>query len=177
MAKKRVLPLTGAEIEKMIEILDDNISKAKGTSMEFIEYRRKLMFILGISLGVDLRSLRWSDILDQDSHRINDVEFDMSDNVKKLIKYYSTKYKVNKDDYVFASKENTPMNIQTFSNMVKTTAEKCGITKEVGMLTLKKTWGLQKFENATDQYEMLLKLQKAYNHPTTKATLRYIGKL
>ena len=75
----------------------------------------------------------------------------------------------------FVTRLDTPITIQTIWNMLKATAVEANIDKNIGTHSLRKTWGYQSYENANNKLNVLLLLQKCYNHPTLQATKKYLG--
>ena len=184
------------EIEQMIQYFDIEILCAVHRKEQYKEYtarRNKLLFIIGINIGIrasDIRLLKWENFFDnngefrqfynlkpQKTKKTGKfVKLYYNDSVKKAIKEYIEIYPItNYNDYVFTSKQGKPITVQTIWNVVKGTAKKVGITQNIGTHSLRKTWGYWVWHEAADKNMALVLLQKCFAHSSTEVTMEYIG--
>ena len=181
--------LTESEIEKMINVFNFEIENAKTDNKINRAYINEMLFIVGLNVGIrtsELRELRWNFFFD-DNHCwknyyiINSVrpqkatiKLNINDKVRNIINKYIEKYPIkNLNNYIF-SKNNKPFTVQVVWGMIRKTAEKAGINKNIGTHTLRKTWGCQCLENAENKETALRILQYCFNHFDIKLTMDYL---
>lgn len=187
---------TVEEIAAMINVLDKHIDEAENDDQRRIAWRNKMLFVIGINVGIrasDLRTLRWSfffkeDGAMKDSYKIQPmktrkqkkfVTLYFNDAVKTIISNYVEQYPYGKlDDYLFASRVgDEPITVRSLWRIIKQTALEAGIDQNIGSHSLRKTWGRFCFEQAEDKTRALVVLQKAFNHSDSLTTLKYVGLL
>lgn len=118
---------TKEEIKAMINVFDKHIQESSGVRRK-IAYRNKLMFIIGISVGLrasDLRVLKWSRFFDENGDMIDKfkvipkktskykkyVPVFLTDKMEKAIQEYVKEYPIDDyDTYLFVSRKNTGRN-------------------------------------------------------------------
>ncbi len=117
---------TEEEIKVMIDVFDKHIANAPDDGKEKIACRNKLLFLLGIHIGLrasDLRMLKWSFFYDKNMEFIDGkrevkpkktrktnkfVPVFINESVKAIIQDYVRKYPIEDiDAYIFASRKNT----------------------------------------------------------------------
>ena len=200
-----VYAFTKEEISKMIYVFDKKIQEIEnGEKDRFYEikreraYKNKLLFLIGINVGIklsDIRMLQWNFFFDESknmkdfyvihpknmSSKNKCVKLYFNQMVKDAILDYINMFPINDtNEYIFTGAQfmtrlDTPITIQTIWNTLKTTASEANIDKNIGTHSLRKTWGYQNYENANNKLNVLLLLQKCYNHPTLQATKNYLG--
>ena len=181
------------EIKRIIEVLNYKIENSYGKQEKQIARRNKLLFILGMNLGIrasDIRELRWEFFFDDDGefrrfYSIKPtktkktgkyVKLFFNNAVKIAIKEYINNYPVNNmEDHIFVSREGKPITVQTMWNVIKGTAKEAGIKQNVGSHSLRKTWGYWVWHEAEDKNRMLVLLQQCFGHSSTVVTMKYIG--
>lgn len=187
---------TRDEIASMIDIFDRHIRDAEDDDKRKIAYRNKMLFVVGINVGVrasDLRLLKLSfffneDGTHKDSYKIQPmktrnkkkfVTMYFNDAVKTMIDRYVTEYPYDSlDDYLFASRKgDEPISVRSMCRIIKDAASEAGIEQNIGSHSLRKTFGRFCFESSEDKTRALVVLQKAFNHSDSLTTLRYIGLL
>lgn len=185
---------TKEEIEKMITVLDKHIAEAPDNDKTQIATRNKLMFVLGINLGIrasDLRTLKWSfffedngefrefySIQPKKQRKYNKyVKLYFNDTVKKAIINYLSVYPYeNVNEYLFKSRiGNDAVRESSMWRIIKDTAKEAGITQNIGSHSLRKTFGFWIWHQATDKQKALVILQRIFNHSDTSTTAKYIG--
>ena len=189
---------TEEEIQKMIEVLDQHIVNALDENKRQIAYRNKLLFVIGINVGLrasDLRLLKYSfffevndnyNIVFKDYYTIQPkktkktkkfVKIFLNQTVKKMITDYINEYPVNDlNDYLFISRKgDEPILERTLWRIIKETADEAGIKQNIGSHSLRKTWGYWCWHNAEDKNKALVILQECFNHSSSLTTMKYIG--
>lgn len=187
---------TKEEIAAMINVFDKHIEEAENDNQRQISFRNKMLFVIGINVGIrasDLRELRWSfffneDGTHKDSYKIQPkktrkqkkfVTMYFNDAVKNMIDSYVAEYSYESiDDYMFASRKGgEPICVRSLCRIIKDAANEAGINQNIGSHSLRKTFGRFCFEQAEDKTRALVILQKAFNHSDSITTLKYIGLL
>ena len=178
----------------MIDTLNKHIEEAENENQKQIAYRNKLLFLIGINIGIrasDLRALKWNFFL-KDNGEFKEfytfqpkkqrkqnkfVKLYFNQTVKKAITDYINIYPINNmEDYLFPSRKgNESITVDRICIVVKKIAKESGIEKNVGSHSLRKTWGFWIWHNAIDKNKALVMLQECFKHSSTTVTLRYIG--
>lgn len=189
---------TKEEIATMINVLDKHINEAENDNQRQIAYRNKMLFIIGINVGIrgsDLRTLQWSFFFDkQEDGDLNFktfytlqplkqrkqkkyVKLFFNQAVKQVIENYVSEYPIeNLDDYLFASRKgDKPVTVKTLWRIIKETANEAGIEQNIGSHSLRKTFGFWCWHEAEDKNKALVVLQQIFNHSSTNVTSKYIG--
>lgn len=188
---------TTKEIEAMINVFDEKISLAPDEDKKHIAYRNKLLFLIGMNIGIrgsDLRTLKWSfffnkkngelvwkesyTILPEKQKKYNKfVTLYFNETVKKSIGNYINKYPINDlDDYViFSRKGDEPLTVSGLWGIIKQTAKEAEIKQNIGSHSLRKSWGYWCWHNAKDKNKALVILQQCFGHSSTQVTAKYIG--
>ena len=185
------------EIAAMIRVFDKHIEEAPDASKRQIAYRNKLLFLIGINVGIrgsDLRTLKWSFFFQdngkertfRDFYTLQPikqrkqkkfVKLFFNQTVRKAILDYINKYPIgNLNDYLFTSRKgDKPIVVASLWRIIKITALEAGIKQNVGSHSLRKSFGYWCWHNAENKDEALVKLQFIFNHSSTQTTMRYIG--
>lgn len=189
---------TKDEIDAMMAVLDNHIDTAINDNQKKIAYRNKMLFVIGINIGIrgsDLRTLRWSFFFDKKDNgtlkfktfyviqpikqrkQKKFVKLFFNDAVKNAINSYIEKYPIdNLDDYLFTSRKgDEPIEVASLWRIVKNTAAEAGIEQNIGSHSLRKTFGFWCWHNHEDKNKALVILQQIFNHSSTQVTARYIG--
>ena len=182
------------EIASMIKVFDRHINEAVNDSQRKIAYRNKMLFVIGINVGVrasDLRTLKWSFFFDEhmnfkDSYKFipiktskqrKFVKINFNKAVKQMVISYLSEYPIDcLDSYLFTSRKgNEPITVDGLRKIVKEAAVEAGITQNIGSHSLRKTFGFWCWHEAADKNKALVILQQIFNHSSTQTTARYIG--
>lgn len=189
---------TEEEIKAMIDVFDKRIENARDKHLRQIAERDKLLFVVGISVGLrssDLRLIRFNYFFERQEdgelkwrefytvqpkkqrRQKKFVKLYFNDTVKKAVEGYIEKYPFKSlDDYVFASREgDEPITSKTLWRIIKNTAREAGLPRSYGSHSLRKTFGALIFDNAKNQDKALIVLQQIFNHSSPQVTARYIG--
>ena len=185
---------TQEEIKAIIDVFDKRIKEAPDENKRQIACRNKMMFLIGINLGIrasDLCGLKYSFFMNNDG-TFKDfytlqpkktkktgkfVKLYFNQVVKKAITDYIEQYPVyDMDEYLFKSRQGNGAIVErTLWKIVVDVAADAGITKNVGSHSLRKTFGRFVFYNAVDKNKALVILQTIFNHSSPAVTSRYIG--
>lgn len=189
---------TTDEIKAIIDVLDKHIDDASNNDQRKIAWRNKLLFIVGINIGIrasDLRTLKWSFFFNKQKDgtlKFNDfykiqpkktkkhgkfVKLFFNETIKKIISIYIEEYPIGDlDEYLFFSRKgNNPISVNSMYHIIKDVAVEAGIEQNVGSHSLRKTFGYWVWHNAKDKEKMLVILSQIYNHSDVSTTRKYIG--
>lgn len=181
--------LSEKEIQLITNALNNDIIQAKSDIKLKKAYNNKLLFVLGINLGIstdDFRKLKWDFFFDENynfkefyficNKSNKKIKLYFNEDIKCVISEYIEKYPISDyEEYIFVSKNNNPITVQNMWLILKNISNKAKIDRNIGICSLKKTWGYNCLNNAKDKYKALIILQNCFNHPSTRYTLKYIG--
>ena len=183
-----------------IKSLDD-INRISEYLISKGKYRDNMLFIVGINLGLrvsDLRKLTFSHLID-DQFRIRHSFPILEKKTSNTRKSRRNRYLVINDaivdavtlylqhcpatlsDYMFrsisnnGSSKNEPLRKQSINEILRNTAEACGITAKISSHSLRKTFGYHQMVMSGNSPRKLLVLQKMFGHSSPAQTLDYIG--
>lgn len=186
------------EISAMLNVFDKHIEEAANEDQRKSACRNKLLFLIGINIGIrasDLRTLKWSFFFDKDNDgtlkfksfyvlqpmkqrkQKKFVKLFFNQTIQTAINNYIVEYPIdNLDDYLFLSRQgNEPITVQSLWNIVKHTATEAGIKQNIGSHSLRKSFGFWCWHQAEDKNKALVILQQIFNHSSTQTTAKYIG--
>lgn len=190
-----VYPFTSEEeIKSIINVFDKRINEASNENKRMIARRDKMIFLIGINLGIrasDLCSLRYSFFMEDDGtfkdfyslqpkktrKQKKFVKLYFNDVVKKAISDYIKEYPVKDiNGYIFKSRKGDgPITEKSLWRIIVEVTAEAGINKNVGSHTLRKTFGRFVWHNAEDKNKSLVILQTIFNHSSQSVTAKYIG--
>lgn len=187
---------TEEEIKTMIDLFDKRIENADGNVKRQIACRNKMLFLIGINLGIrasDLCPLKWSFFLNADGkfkefYSLQPkktrktgkfVKLYFNNTVKKAIIDYIEEYPIaDIDDFIFKSRQgNKSITEPMLWKIMNDAAIEAGIEQNIGSHSLRKTFGYWVWHNAEDKNKALVTLQMIFNHSDTRSTMKYIGLL
>lgn len=188
---------TKEEIAAMIQVFDNHIADATNANQKQIAYRNKLLFLVGMNVGIrgsDLRTLKWSFFFEKSGDELEWRDFYsimplkqrkknkfvklwFNQTVRTAVGNYIAEYPIESlDDYVFASRKgDEPIEAKSIYRIVKDTAAEAGIKQNIGAHSLRKSFGFWIWHEAKDKNKALVMLQMIFNHSSTQTTARYIG--
>lgn len=189
-----VYPLNLEEIRTVIGVLDKHIENATNENQRMIAARNKMMFLIGINVGLrasDLVQLRWSyfynnDMTFKEFYTLQPkktrktgkfVKIFFNQTVKKAIENYVNDYPIEDlNDYLFKSRKGcNPITEKSLWKIIVDVVAEAGIDKNVGSHSLRKTWARNVYDNAKDKSGALVMLQECLRHSDSLTTLRYIA--
>jgi len=195
----KVYFLNREEIELMKNAFIKKIESSNTPTNELMNRRNYALFCMGINVGLrisDIIKLKWSDVFDKHwqvkdmlslkpkkTERFNKyVTIIFNDSFKTSVQDYKQEVTRLKDlpeldDYIFCGKmySEIPIQEKSFCAIIKRTAEKAGIKKNVGTHSLRKTFGRNFYIESPDRAYALRMLQECFKHATPAQTLTYIG--
>lgn len=185
---------TKEEIKLMIDLFDKRINEASNENKRKIAYRNKMLFLIGINIGLrasDLVTLKWDFFLNNDMtfkefytlqpkktrKTKKFVKLYFNQVVKKSILDYIKEYPVEDlNDYLFKSRKGGKHITEKYLwELLNDASIEAGIKKNIGSHSLRKTFGFWAWHNAKDKNKALVTLQMLFNHSDSSTTLRYIG--
>lgn len=189
---------TDEELKAMIDVFDKHIDEASTPTLKRVACRNKMLFIIGINVGLrasDLRLLTWDFFFDvapdgnfifrdgyslrpKKTSRYNKhVNLYFNSAVKKVVNWYIEQYPIEDiHDYVFRSRQiNEPITVNGMRRMIKDAGKEAGIKQPLGSHSMRKTLGYRMYHDAENKTEALVILQSIYGHSAPSTTLKYIG--
>lgn len=185
---------TEEEIKMMIDLFNNRINKALDENKKQIAYRNKMLFVIGINVGLrasDLITLKWNFFFNNDrtfkefyilqpkktKKQKKFVKLFFNQTVKKAIMDYIQEYPIqDMDDYLFKSRKgNKHITEISLGRIIKNAADEVGINKNICSHSLRKTWGYFVWHKAKDKSKALVILQQCFNHSDSLTTMKYIG--
>ena len=189
-----VYPFTSeAEIKAMIDVFDKRIAEAPDENKRQIASRNKMLFLIGINLGIrasDLCGLKYNFFMNndgtfKDSYSLQPkktrksgkyVKLYFNQTVKKAIADYIEVYPVqDMDEYLFKSRKGGAITEKSLWKIIVDATIEANIEKNVGSHTLRKTFGYHIWHNAEDKEKALVMLMTIFNHSSVATTKKYIG--
>ena len=192
---KEVYPfVSDEEIGLMIELFDKHIEEAPDKNKRQIACRNKMLFLIGINLGIrasDLCSLRYSFFYNgngefKEHYSLQPkktkktkkfVKLYFNQVVKKAITEYVEKYPFeDMNEYLFKSRKGDGHITEiSLGRIIKDASEEVGIERNINSHSLRKTFGRFIWHNAVDKHKALITLQTIFNHSSPTVTSKYIG--
>lgn len=182
------------EIKMMIDVFDKRIEEALDGNKRMIASRNKMMFLIGINIGIrasDLCGLKYSFFINNDgsfkehyslkpkkTKKTNKfVKLYFNQTVVKAITNYIEEYPIqDMNEYLFKSRKGDgAISEKGLWKIIVDAAAEAGIEKNVGSHTLRKTFGFWVYHNAEDKNNALIILQSIFNHSSPAITSKYIG--
>ena len=187
---------TQEEIKAIIDVFNRYIEEATNENKRMIACRNKMMFLIGINVGLrasDLCGLKWNFFYNEDGtfkefytlmpkktrKQKKFVKLFFNQAVKKAVADYIAEYPIqDMDEYLFKSRKGDKCITEiSLGRIVKDVAKEAGIEKNICSHSLRKTFGFWAWHNAEDKNKALVTLQMLFNHSDTQTTMRYIGLL
>lgn len=190
-----VYPFTSEEeIKAMINVFNKHIEEATNDNKRMIAARNKMLFLIGINVGLrasDLITLKWNFFFDndgnfKDSYTLQPkktrkakkfVKLYFNQVVKKAVTDYIEQYPIqDMNEYLFKSRKgNGHITEISLGRIIKDVAEEVGIERNICSHSLRKTFGYHIWHNAVDKEKSLIILQTIFNHSSPMMTKKYIG--
>lgn len=194
-----VYPLrTDDEIQAVLKVCNEHIEEAETPTNKQIAERDKMLFVIGINIGIrasDLCALKWSFFFDVDNngnktfkehYRFQPkkqkrcgkyVTLKFNKAVESIVNSYLEKYPVKDlDTFIFASRKgNESISEKSMCRIVKDLAIEAGLKQNVGSHSLRKTTFYRIWNAAADKDKTLVLIQYALGHSDIRTTMKYIG--
>lgn len=190
-----VYPFTSdEEIKAMIDVFNKHIDEAINDNQRQIACRNKMLFLIGINLGVrasDLCGLQYNFFINDDGSfkeyyslqpkktrkTKKFVKLYFNETVRKAIADYVSVYPIQDvNEYLFKSRKgNSHITEIALGKIIKDTAKEVGIERNICSHSLRKTFGYHVWHNAEDKEKSLIILQTIFNHSSPMMTKKYIG--
>jgi integrase len=143
--------------------------------------RNRLMFVMGVSLGLrisDLLALKLGDVRGKERIKIKEKKTRKPREIKlsKTVMTEVAKLDGADDEYIFRSRQggNKPISRVQAYRILNAAAERAGIAEKIGAIgthTLRKTHGYKHYQNGVH----ITRIMAILNHSSESTTLRYIG--
>lgn len=200
---KAVTFLDENEIEQMkawfLWKYEKSCADGSGRINRLTAFRNYSLFRCGINCGLrisDLSTLRWDDVVDGFGNPRDTISLKpkKTEKISKYVTVYcNDAFKKSimelrevffsywmeypeATDYVFASKKGSdPISKQRAWQVLKEAASGCGIQKNIGTHSMRKTFGRHWYINSKDKAHTMRLLQEAFKHASPFTTLTYIG--
>lgn len=185
---------TEEEIKAIISVFDNRIENASNNNKRMIESRNKMLFLVGINIGLrasDLCGLKYSFFINDDgsfkehyslkpkkTRKTNKfVKLYFNQTVKKAVTDYIAEYPIqDMDGYIFKSKKgNGAITEKSLWKIIVDVAKDAGLDGNYGSHSLRKTFGRFVYHNANDKNNAIVVLQTIFNHSSPAVTSKYIG--
>lgn len=186
------------DIAAMVKVFDKHIEEAQDNNKRQIAARNKMLFLVGINIGIrasDLRQVKWSYFLEDNgdgtftfkkgytimpkktAHKRKFVNLYFNQAIQKALTEYISIYPFESlDDYLFPSRKgNASITEASIWRILNETAKEAGIEQNIGSHSLRKTFGYWIWHNAEDKNKSLIILQQIFNHSSPATTAKYIG--
>ena len=190
-----VYPFTSKEeIEGMIDVFNKHIEEAPDDNKMQIACRNKMLFLVGINLGIrasDLCGLKYSFFMNEDGsfkdfYKLQPkktkkygkfVPLYFNDTIKKAITEYIEQYPIqDMNEYLFKSRKGDGHLTEiALGKIIKNAAKEVGIERNICSHSLRKTFGYWVYHRAKDKNNALIILQTIFNHSSPAITSKYIG--
>lgn len=185
---------TQEEIKNIIDVFNKRISEATTDNQKQIATRNKMMFLIGINIGIrasDLCGLRYNFFMNNDGtfkefyslqpkktkQTGKFVKLYFNQVVKKAITDYIEEYPIqDMNDYMFKSRKGDgSITERSLWKIIVDVADDAQLESNYGSHSLRKTFGYWVWHNAKDKNKALVTLQVIFNHSSTAITAKYIG--
>lgn len=188
------------DIKNVSEYLLEKTKTAKRKDTMLSAYRNRLLFIIGINVGVrvsDLVTLQWKNFFEEDMETFVDIrnkkekktgkkkEIVPNECIMRGIEEYIPIVKElgiipKYNDYIFLnSRTKKPITDAAVEDLVKNFSKECKLKGRYNTHSLRKTYAYQKFMNYVEHGELpamaIAKVQKDLNHSSPLQTLEYLG--
>lgn len=185
---------TEEEVKAMIDVFNKRIDEAPDENKRQIACRNKMLFLIGINLGIrasDLCGLKYSFFMNnngtfKDFYSLQPkktkktgkyVKLYFNQTVKKAITDYIEEYPIeDMNGYLFKSREGDGyITEKSLGRIIKNAAEEAGIERNICSHSLRKTFGYHIWHNAEDKEKALVMLMTIFSHSSVAMTKKYIG--
>ena len=186
--------LTKDEVNLMIEHLITEINNAENNNQEQFRFRNLLMFVLAINIPHKLNEfigIKYKDVFDVHDnpkpivldlgrfHKDRVIEIPLKTVVKDTllayVHYLGWHYDTNADNALFESRQHQIMVSRTCWRIIKDSANAVGIKKNIGVESLRKTYGYNIYNQAEDKLNAILFLGEVWGQIREATIIRYLN--
>ena len=186
--------LTKDEVNLMIEHLITEINNAENNNQEQIRFRNLLMFVLAINIPHKLNEfigIKYKDVFDEYDnpkpivldlgrlHKDRIIEIPLKavvkDTLLAYIHYLGWRYETNADNMLFESRQHQIVASRSCWRIIKNTASAVGIKKNIGVESLRKTYGYNIYSQAEDKLNAILFLGEIWGQVRDATIIRYLN--
>ena len=182
LGKQTMWYITKSDFEKMQRAQLVHIQKSEpGSDAEYRNERNYMLLMLGVNIGARTNTIL--EMTPRDfaggkirikEHKTGKVQqFELRDNLYKLLYDYVKKYRYSTDEFIFRAhltSKNKPLSRQTAWTFVKGLAEEVGIEYMVGAYSLRKSFARWLYDECHD----IFKVMRVLGHSDAMITARYI---
>ena len=180
--------LTKDEVDLIINYLIDNLNSSTNNNQEQIRFRNLVMFVLGVNLPIkssELLSLKYSDLFDK-KDKLKKFEFDdekiyiplrpvAANILMAYTKKYKFSYKNHFDDNLFESREHHLVISKSWWRILSDAGAAVGINKNIGVESLRKTYGVNIYKLSRNKLKALLFLGEIWGQEREAKIISYLG--
>ena len=182
LGKQTMWYISKEDFEKMQRAQLVRVQKSEpGSDAEYRNERNYMLLMLGVNIGARTNTIL--ELTPRDfaggkirikEHKTGKVQqFELRDNLNKLLKDYVQKYGYSTDEFIFRAHrdgKNVPLTRQTAWTFVKGLAEEVGIEYMVGAYSLRKSFARWLYDECHD----IFKVMRVLGHSDAMITARYI---
>lgn len=181
LGKQTMQYIAKSDFEKMQRAQMIRIQKAKSEGAIYRQERNYVMLMLGVNIGCRTNTI--CELTPRNvaggrfyvkEHKTGKVyQFELRDNIKKLLDEYIKKYGFVTDEYMFKGNlnyPNKPISRITAWRFVKNLGKEAGVEYEVGAYSLRKSFARWLYDETHD----IFKVQRVLDHHSAMETARYI---
>lgn len=186
--------LTTDEVDLMVDYMINEINIADNANQEQIRFRNLVMFVLSLNLPLksnEFLILKYKDLFDEDD-KIKPIEYDLGrfnrsqkiqipirSNARQVLEAYALKYglsyKNNSENDLFESRVHHIVTPKSWARIVNNVAEGVHIDRNIGAESIRKTYGLNIYQNACNSLNALLFLGEIWGQVREAKIIKYLG--
>lgn len=182
------------EVNLIIDNIIEKINEAATPVRQQVWFRNLLLFVLGVNLPIkanEILLLRYSEVFDENDipksyelklgryYKDEIVKIPLRNVVKEVLlaykNYYELSYQKNAKDNLFYSRKSPIVSMRAWSNIIKSIANEIGIEKNVATESLRKTYGLNIYNNAFDKLNALMFLGELWGNVREVNLISYLN--
>lgn len=185
---------TKDEVDLIIVQLIDAINNATNENQKQICFRNLVMFILAVNVPLktpDFLNLKYKDLFDSNDnikpiemqlgryYKDSIIKVPLRDCVKKVVLAYTKKYGLsfenNSEEFLFLSRKHQVVSLVSWGRILSDTAKAAKINKNIGTESIRKTYGINVYENSEDKLNALLFLGELWGHIREAQMIRFLN--
>ena len=182
------------EVDLIVNYLIDEINNAENNNQEQIRFRNLVIFVLGINLPIksaELLPLKYGNLFDKKDnlkcfefmlgrqHNDKKIKIPLNSAVSNILKAYRKKYglsyRCDSDNNLFESRERGPVRPRNWWRILNDASKSVGIDKNIGVESLRKTYGLNIYKTSHNKLKALLFLGELWGQEREANVIKYLG--